>query len=115
MAGVDLPNQFPNSKMAAAVKAGQSRFQSQDTPSLAVGGQDNVAIATATTLTVPAGATTAIITAVGGAAYWTIDGTLPSATNYNGTVASGSSITLSGALLSALKIQGTNMSVAYMK
>ena len=30
MADVDLPNQFPNSKMANAVKLGQSRFISVD-------------------------------------------------------------------------------------
>jgi hypothetical protein len=30
MADVDLPNQFPNSKMAGAVKLGQSRFISVD-------------------------------------------------------------------------------------
>lgn len=30
MAGIDILNQFPNSKMAAAVDLGQSRFQSSD-------------------------------------------------------------------------------------
>lgn len=30
MADIDLPNQFPNSKMAGAVKQGQSRFVSVD-------------------------------------------------------------------------------------
>lgn len=30
MADIDLPNQFPNSKMAGAVKQGQSRFISVD-------------------------------------------------------------------------------------
>lgn len=30
MADVDLPNQFPNSMMAGAVKRGQSRFVSVD-------------------------------------------------------------------------------------
>lgn len=33
MAGIDLLNQFPNSKMAAAVDIGQSRFMSADVSS----------------------------------------------------------------------------------
>jgi hypothetical protein len=38
MAGIDLLNQFPNSKMALAAKAGQSRFRSDETVIVSGGG-----------------------------------------------------------------------------
>jgi hypothetical protein len=115
MAGVDLPNQFPNSYMAQAVKNGQSRFRSIDVPSVPVGGQSNVNISGVTTLTIPAGANYAVIQATGGAAYITIDGTTPSAGSYNETLAAGSAVSYYGAAMAAVKIIGTTMSVTYFK
>ncbi|MEL7086859.1 MAG: hypothetical protein AAGL98_00205 [Planctomycetota bacterium] len=126
MAGVDTQNQFPNSMMANAVKLGQSRFQSQDVPSIAMGQQANVPIAAATALTIPTvigppdnsslQPTYAVVTAIGGALYYTIDGTVPSATNNAGQVAAGASVPFYGlGLLQALKFIGTNMSVGYYR
>lgn len=115
MAGVDILNQFPNSRMAQAVKAGQSQIRSVDTPSHIIAGeQNNVAIATATALTVPATATYAVIAAVGGPMYFTYDGTVPSAANYAGSLTAGAMLPVQGreALL-AIRVIGTTMSVSY--
>src|SRR4051812_23858363 len=104
MAGIDSENQFPNSFMAQAVKLGQSRMVSADVPGTPMGEQNNVNIAAATSLTVPAATsggggsaageglrpTYAVITATGGTLYYTTDGTVPSATNNAGQIASGS-------------------------
>lgn len=121
MAGVDLPNQFPNSRMARAVKLGQSRFMSVDAPTLPrFPGQDNVAIAAVTTLTIPsvgadaAPVTYAVITAIGGPLYLTYDGSVPSAANYAVTLAPGQSLPVQGpGTLAAVKVIGTTMSVSY--
>jgi hypothetical protein len=116
MAGVDLLNQFPNSKMARAVKVGQSRFQSSDEPSTSIGSQMQLDISTAKALTVPAGATYAVITAVGGPLYYTTDGSDPSAANFAGTVAAGGAVPFYGAdFLAGLKLFGTSASVVYMQ
>lgn len=115
MAGVDIANQFPNSYMAKAVKLGQSRFRSVDVPSTpAATSQINVAINPAAALTVPAGSTYAVITAVGGPLYATYDGSVPSAANYDVTVAQGAQLPVQGVLaLAAIKLFGTQMSVSY--
>lgn len=123
MSGVDLPNQFPDSMMAGAVKRGQSRFMSVDVPSNPVSpSQINTGIATAggTALTVPSTtgnappATYAVITAIGGPLYATYDGSAPSAANYDVTVAAGSQLPVQGSrALSAIKVFGTTMSVSY--
>jgi hypothetical protein len=116
VADVDALNLYPNSYMAKAVKLGQSRFISVDQPSLPIGSQNNVSIAAATTLTVPATAGYAIITAVGGPLYLTTDGSTPSAANYSITLASGASVSFYGqATLTAIKVQGTSMSVEYLQ
>lgn len=115
MAGVDIANQFPNSYMARAVKLGQSRFRSVDGPTNPVTpGQLNVSIAAAQALTVPAGATYAVITAIGGPLYATYDGSVPSAANYDVTVTAGSQLPVQGAkALAGIKVFGTSMSVSY--
>lgn len=116
MAGVDLLNQFPNSKMAKAVKLGQSRFQSSDEPSSPVGSQMNVDISTAGPLAVPDTATYAVISAIGGPLYYTVDGSTPSAANYAGTVAAGGAVPFYGnAFLQNLKVFGTSASVVYFQ
>jgi len=123
MAGVDIPNDFPNSMMAGAVRRGQSRMVSADIPAtIQTGEQNNTSIATASVLTVPpanAGngfrkTTYAVITAVGGPAFITYDGSVPSSTNYAVTLSAGQSIPVQGQqALNALRIQGTSMSVSY--
>jgi len=125
MAGVDTENQFPNSMMANAVKLGQSRMVSADVPDVAMGQQPNVSVAAETALTIPTGVgpdgavlspTYAVVTAVGGPLYYTIDGTVPSSANYAGTVAQGAAVPFYGlGLLKALNFQGTTMSVAYYR
>lgn len=78
--------------------------------------QNNVSIASATGLTVPTGATYAVVQAVGGPAYYTYDGSTPTASNFSGYLAQGQPLTLSGAtVLSAFKIFGTAMAVSYFK
>ena len=123
MAGVDLPNQFPNSAMARAVRAGQSQIRSVDTPSrIVTPSQENVSIAASTALTVPAPSlannwttvTYAVLTAIGGPAYVTYDGSVPSASNYAVAVAAGNSLPIQGsAALAAARVIGTTMSVSY--
>lgn len=127
MAGVDTQNQFPNSFMARAVKIGQSRFMSADVPNIPMGEENNVNIGAASTLTVPAALaagtsgeglrpTYAVITATGGTLYYTIDGSVPSATNNAGQIASGAAAPFYGlGLLLALKIIGTTMNVGYYR
>jgi len=116
MAGVDPLNQFPNSVMARAVRKGQSQFRSVDSPAIIVAGeQNNVNIAAASTLTVPAKATYAVVTAVGGPLYFTYDGSVPSPANYAGVLQAGMSLPVSGASMSTLKVIGTTMSVSYWK
>lgn len=115
MAGVDILNQFPNSRMANAVKLGQSQFRSIDTPATPSGSQNNTAIATATPLTVPAVATYGVVTAIGGPLYYTLDGSTPSASNYSGTLTAGQSVPFSGAALRAMRVFGTTMSVLYLR
>lgn len=122
MAGVDIANQFPNSRMALAVKLGQSRFISVDAPTTPQGGQVNTSISNAlgTALTVPsttkdqAPVLYAVITAIGGPLYATYDGSVPSATNYDVMVAAGSQLPVQGPkALSAIRVFGTTMSVSY--
>lgn len=125
MAGIDITNQFPKSRMAQAARLGQSRFMSVDTPvQIQLPGQLNVSIAVATTLTLPVASasspgdfmppTYAIITAVGGPLYATYDGSVPSAANYQITIGAGGSLPVQGkAALAAIKVQGTSMSVSY--
>jgi hypothetical protein len=121
MPGVDLTNQFPNSVMAKAVKLGHSRMVASDVPSIAVGDQLQVDVTTVKTLTVPSttganasSATYAVVTAIGGSLYYTVDGTTPSASNYAGVVAAGAAVPFYGLqFLQALKFFGTTMSVAY--
>lgn len=125
MAGIDSSNQFPNSRMAQAVKLGHSRFISADTPSRVwTADQKNVSIAAATHLTIPAPSATtpgnympvtyAVITAVGGTMYVTYDGVDPSAASYEIAVAAGASLPVQGAeALAAIKIQGTSASISY--
>lgn len=126
MAGVDTENQFPNSMMANAVKLGQSRMMSSDVPDIPMGQQANVNVAASTALTIPTvtgapdGAvlkpTYAVVNAVGGPLYYTIDGSVPSSTNNAGSIAQGSSAPFYGlGLLQALKFQGTTMAVAYYR
>lgn len=126
MAGVDLMNQFPNSFMALAVKLGQSRMVSPDTANVPMGEQNNVNIAAATSLTIPTvtgpdGAllrpTYAVITATGASPlYYTIDGTVPSATNNAGQIAAGAAVPFYGfGLLSALRVIGATMNVGYYR
>lgn len=123
MAGIDLPNQFPNSMMANAVRLGQSQFRSVDTPSTPISSQNNVDITTAKALTVPNytnsygtyPAAYAVIMAIGGTLYYTLDGTTPSATNYAGSLAAGASVPFTGSALKALKVFGTTMSVQYLR
>lgn len=121
MAGVDSANQYPNSRMARAVKLGTSRFVSVDAPTLfRAPGQNNVNIAAAQLLAVPsvpadgAPVTYAVITAIGGPIYATYDGTVPSAVNYDITVPAGASLPVQGpTALAAIKVIGTTMSVSY--
>ena len=127
MSGVDSQNQFPGSFMALAVKLGQSRFISTDASGTPMGEQNNVDISAATTLTIPSqtvsaldGAvlkpTYAVITATGGPLYYTIDGTVPSATNNAGQIASGNAVPFYGlGLMTVLKIIGTTMNVGYYR
>jgi hypothetical protein len=116
MAGVDLLNQFPNSKMARAVKVGQSRFQSSDEPSISEGSELNVDISGGVPLVVPAAATYAVITAVGGPLYYTTDGSTPSATNFAGMIAQGGAVSFYGqSFLKSLQLFGTSASVVYMQ
>jgi hypothetical protein len=115
MAGVDPLNQFPNSKMAQAVKNGQSRFRSVDAPSTIVGAQDNLAIGSATQLTVPATATYCVIQALSGPAYLTFDGSTPSGSNYAETLAQGLTMNLYGQSMTSLKIIGSSISVTYYR
>lgn len=124
MAGVDIANQFPNSYMARAVKMGQSRFRSQDafgsqvrTPSQI---NTNITSALGTALTVPASpgnavpVTYAIISVIGGPLYATYDGSVPSAANYDVTVAAGGQLPVQGpSALAAIRVFGTTMSVSY--
>jgi hypothetical protein len=79
--------------------------------------QKNVSIASSTTLTIPTGATYAVVTAVGGQAYYSFDGTAPTSSSYDGTLTTaGQAVALSGpAVLAAFKIIGASMSVAYFK
>lgn len=127
MSGVDTNNQFPNSRMAQAVKIGQSRFISVDVPNVPMGEQNNVSTVAATSLTVPSISgdiprpTYAVVTALTGAPlYYTIDGTTPSATNNAGQIAAnGNAVPFYGlGLLLALKFitpgAGT-MSVGYYR
>jgi hypothetical protein len=115
MSGVDSAGQFPNSYMAKAVRLGQSRFVSDDFPAApSATSQKNVSIAAATGLTVPAGATYAIITAIGGPLYATYDGSTPTAGSYDVTIAAGGQLPVQGAAaLAAIKVIGTTMSVSY--
>lgn len=121
MAGVDIANQFPNSRMARAAKMGQSRFMSVDGPTqIRNPGQLNVSIVAAQLLAVPATAGDgvpvmyAVITAIGGPLYATYDGSVPSAANYDITIAAGASLPVQGpGALAAIKVVGTNMSVSY--
>lgn len=125
MAGVDTQNQFPNSLMAQAVKLGQSRMVSADVPDVPMGEQNNVNIAASTALTIPTSTGAdkavlspgyAVITATGGPLYYTIDGTVPSATNNAGQVAQGAAVPFYGlGLLQALKVIGTTMNVGYYR
>jgi hypothetical protein len=131
MAGVDSENQFPNSFMAQAVKLGQSRMVSADVPGTPMGEQNNVNIAAATTLTVPAATsggggsaageglrpTYAVITATGASPlYYTTDGTVPSVTNNAGQIAAGSAAPFYGLqLLLALRVIGATMNVGYYR
>jgi hypothetical protein len=127
MAGVDTQNQFPNSAMARAVKIGQSRFMSADVPSIPMGEENNVTINPAATLTVPAALaagtsgeglrpTYAVVTATGGPLYYTIDGSVPTATNNAGQVATGGAVPFYGlGLLLALRVFGTTMNVGYYR
>lgn len=78
------------------------------------GEQNNVSIAAATGLTVPATATYAVVTAVGGPLFATYDGSTPSSTNFAMQVAQGGSLPVQGgATLLAIKVIGTQMSVSY--
>lgn len=78
------------------------------------GEQNNVSIAAVTGLTVPAAATYAVVTAVGGILYATYDGTVPSPTNFAISLVAGQSLPVTGAgTLSAIKVIGTSMSVSY--
>lgn len=122
MAGVDIQNLFPNSRMAQAVKLGQSRFVSNDTfgMQIRVPGQLNVSIAAAQALAVPATTgdaipvTYAVVTAIGGTLYATYDGSVPSAVNYDIAIPAGSSLPVQGTkALAAIKVFGTTMSVSY--
>lgn len=123
MAGVDIANQFPNSYMARAVKLGQSRFVSVDTPSNPVTPSQigvNITSAAGTALTVPAQsgnnapASYAVVSAIGGPLYATYDGSVPSAANYDVMVAAGSQLPVQGTkALTALRVFGTSMSVSY--
>lgn len=121
MAGVDITNQFPNSRMARAVKLGQSRFVSVDQPTQPVNPSQintNITSAAGTALTVPTVTgdarppTYAVISAIGGPLYATYDGSVPSAANYDVTVAAGGQLPVSGPL-SAIRVFGTSMSVSY--
>lgn len=80
-----------------------------------LGEQDNVSIAAATGLTVPATATYAVVTAVGGPLYATYDGSTPTAGHYAITLSAGASLPVSGPALSAIRVFGTSMSVSYWK
>src|SRR5712671_4383091 len=127
MAGVDSTNQFPSSFMAEAVKRGASRFVSDDFPSrIQLPSHENVSIAAATNLILHSGttghpgtlvnnpATYAIITAVGGPLFATYDGSTPSSVNYAITIAAGAQLPVQGVqALTAIKVQGTSMSVSY--
>lgn len=78
--------------------------------------QNNISIATASSLTVPAGATYAVVQSSGGNAYYTYDGSTPTTSNYSGYLTAGQTIGLSGvAVISAFKIVGTSMAVSYFK
>jgi hypothetical protein len=114
MAGIDPLNQFPNSNMAGAVKRGQSRMFSGDAPSIEVGEQNNVNIAAATALTVPATATYCTVQAIGGAAQYTFDGTVPGAGNGQ-QLTQGAVLPIYGPAMASLKIIGVSMSVVYFK
>lgn len=127
MAGIDSANQFPKSRMAQAVKLGQSRFMSADVPSnVQLPSQKNVDITnvagTLLTLPTPSASspgdwqppTYAIVTAVGGPMYVTYDGTAPTAASYAIAVAAGASLPVQGkAAMGAAKFFGTTMSVSY--
>lgn len=124
MSGVDIANQFPNSAMARAVKLGQSRFMSVDGPTIPAGAsQINTSITNGagTALTLPSVAGTnnlpptyAVITAIGGPLYATYDGSVPSAANYDVTVAAGSQLPVQGSkALAGIRVFGTTMSVSY--
>ncbi len=117
MAGVDVTNQFPNSRMAGAVRVGQSQFRSVDSSAVVVAGeQHNVAIAGVTSLTVPITATYAVLCAVGGQLYYTYDGSNPSAASYAGTLTAGQMLPILGRqALAAIKVIGTSMSVSYWR
>lgn len=129
MAGVDTQNQFPNSMMANAVKLGQSRIVSDDVPDIAMGQQIPFSVAASQPLTVPTVTNTpplvgtyrpgyAVVTAIAGTVYFTIDGTVPSSVNNAGQIAAGASIPLYGlGLLQAVKFQGAgaSISVAYYR
>jgi len=123
MSGVDSANQFPNSRMAGAVRAGQSRFVSVDTPgTMQTPSQENVSIVAASALAVPPAnaangyrpTTYAIITAIGGPLYATYDGSVPSAGSYAIALADGASLPVQGSnAMASIRVIGTNMSVSY--
>ena len=115
MADVDPLNQFPNSFMAQAVKNGQSRMQSVDTPSTIVGEQNNVSIAGVTTLTIPATATYCTVQALSGNANYTLDGTAPVVGGNGQQLGQGAVLPLYGTSMSAFKIIGTSMTVVYWR
>lgn len=118
MSGVDILNQFPDSKMANAVKLGQSRFMSADVPSIPFAGSElnNVDITSIVGLNSPLGSTYAVVTADGGPLYVTYDGTAPSATNYAVSIAEGQSLPVQGVqALIAARVFGTNVSVSFWK
>lgn len=125
MAGVDTANQFPKSRMAQAVKLGQSRLSSVDVPDkVQLASQKNVSIVAAQGLAIPVASasspgdympvTYAVVTAIGGTMYVTYDGTDPSAANYAIAVAAGNSLPVQGRdALGKIRVQGTTMSVSY--
>lgn len=115
MAGVDITNQFPNSKMGQAVRLGQSRFVSVDGPSAVIGAQSNVDVSAAAPLVITDGATSALVYADGGPLYFTFDGTDPSVAHYAAMIVDGADFTLLGSSMASARVFGTKMSVTYYK